>query len=117
MRAHERPPGRRGRLVVEAGRSGGPRWRAPQARRVAMLPISRVTRWGFGIALGLCLGGGAARADRVDDAHRKLGELEQRAAALNADFREANAPDPNAADRRVIEAEMLFSLKNYSEAA
>ncbi|HEY0708492.1 MAG TPA: tetratricopeptide repeat protein [Polyangia bacterium] len=58
-----------------------------------------------------------ARADRVTDAHRALAELEQRAAALSTNFRESYAPDPNAADRRVVEAQKLFALKNYSAAA
>ncbi|HEY0713088.1 MAG TPA: tetratricopeptide repeat protein [Polyangia bacterium] len=58
-----------------------------------------------------------ARADRVTDAHRALADLEQRAAALSTNFRETYAPDPNAADRRVVEAQKLFALKNYSAAA
>jgi tetratricopeptide (TPR) repeat protein len=58
-----------------------------------------------------------ALADRVSDAHRKLGELEQRAQLLSSSFRESYAPDPNAADRRVLEAETLYTLKNYNAAA
>jgi tetratricopeptide (TPR) repeat protein len=46
-----------------------------------------------------------ARADRVGDAHRKLGELEQRAQMLSSSFRESNAP------------EKLYTLKNYNAAA
>jgi tetratricopeptide (TPR) repeat protein len=58
-----------------------------------------------------------ARADRVTDAHRTLGEIEQQVAGLTTNFRESNAIDPNAADRRVVEAEKLYALKNYNAAA
>jgi tetratricopeptide (TPR) repeat protein len=61
--------------------------------------------------------GTGARADRVTDAHRTLGEIEQQVAGLTSGFRESNAPDPNAADRRVVEAEKLYALKNYAAAA
>jgi tetratricopeptide (TPR) repeat protein len=69
-------------------------------------------------ALGLLLGlGETARADRVQDAHRRLGDIEQRTHMLNSSFRENYAPDPNIADRRVVEAEKLYVLKNYNAAA
>jgi hypothetical protein len=55
---------------------------------------------GGAAALALLLGwAGNARADRVQDAHRRLGDLEQRAHLLNSSFRESYAPDPNLADR------------------
>ncbi len=69
------------------------------------------------MAITMMWAAGPARADRVTDAHRQLGEIEQRVGALSADFRESYAPDPNAADRRVVEAEKLFALRNYSAAA
>jgi TolA-binding protein len=73
---------------------------------------------GGAAALALLLGwAGNARADRVQDAHRRLGDLEQRAHLLNSSFRESYAPDPNIADRRVVEAEKLYVLKNYNAAA
>lgn len=59
----------------------------------------------------------SARADRVTDAHRVLGDIEQRVMVLTSGFREANEPDPNTADRRVVEAEKLYALKNYGAAA
>jgi TolA-binding protein len=67
--------------------------------------------------LALALPVGAARADQYDDATRKLQDLEERVRVMSADFRDAPLPDPNAADRRVIDAELLFTLKNYEEAA
>ena len=84
--------------------------------------MSRVTTkpWRLAAAtvgLGFSLAGGVARADKVSDANKKLTDLEQRANSLGTDFREQTAPDPNAADRRVIEAETLYSLKNYNGAA
>ena len=69
------------------------------------------------VAAALLFAAGPARADRVTDAHRQLGEIEQRVGGLAADFRESNEPDPNAADRRVVEAEKLYALKNYAAAA
>jgi TolA-binding protein len=75
---------------------------------------------GGAAALGLLLvatSARPARADRVQDAHRRLGDLEQRAHLLNSSFRESYAPDPNVADRRVVEAEKLYVLKNYNAAA
>ena len=74
--------------------------------------------WGGVAAVGLVFGlAGQARADKVDDAFKRLSELEQRSFTLGSDFRENLAQDPNASDRRVIEAETLYSLKNYSDAA
>jgi TolA-binding protein len=69
------------------------------------------------IGAALMVSAPSARADRVTDAHRQLGEIEQRAAGLTAGFRESNTPDPNAPDRRVVEAEKLYALKNYAGAA
>ena len=58
-----------------------------------------------------------ARADKFDDAHRRLVDLEERARVLASDFKEAPPPDPHAAERRLVDAELLFTLKNYVEAA
>src|SRR5438034_1337774 len=67
--------------------------------------------------LGAVLVPAGARADKFEDAHRRLTDLEERTRALAADFHEAPPRDVNAADRRVVDAELLFNLKNYSEAA
>jgi TolA-binding protein len=70
--------------------------------------------------LALCavlLAAGPGRAGEVEDASGKLRDLEERVRAIASDFREQAAPDPNLAVRRVVDAEMLFKLKNYNEAA
>jgi tetratricopeptide (TPR) repeat protein len=60
---------------------------------------------------------GAARADEVDDYTRKLIDLDQRVHMMALEFREEPPPPPDAADRRVLDAQVLFTLKNYEEAA
>src|ERR1019366_10694827 len=50
-------------------------------------------------------------------ANAKLGDLEERVRATSADFRDSSRPDPAVPMRRVLDAEMLFKLKNYNEAA
>lgn len=81
----------------------GPRWASRTAGVV-----------GLGLAL---LSAGGARGGELEDVHRKLTDLEERVRVLGADFRDLPQLDPNVADRRVIDAEVLFSLKNYNEAA
>jgi TolA-binding protein len=61
--------------------------------------------------------GHAARADEVEDATRKLIDLDQRVHVLAAEFKEAPAPAADLADRRVLDAQVLFGLKNFQEAA
>jgi tetratricopeptide (TPR) repeat protein len=58
-----------------------------------------------------------ARADKFDDAHRRLVDLEERARVLATEFKDTPPPDPHAAERRLVDAELLFTLKNYVEAA
>ncbi|HEY4188110.1 MAG TPA: tetratricopeptide repeat protein [Polyangia bacterium] len=65
----------------------------------------------------LTLVGGRARADEVDDYNRKLIDLDQRVRGMLADFKDAAPPLPDVADRRVLDAQVLFNLKNYEEAA
>jgi tetratricopeptide (TPR) repeat protein len=61
--------------------------------------------------------GGAARADEVDDYTKRLIDLDQRVHLMALEFREAPPPPPDVADRRVLDAQVLFTLKNYEEAA
>jgi TolA-binding protein len=71
-----------------------------------------------GLTLGMmALVGATARADDVDDYTRKLIELDQSVRAMAAEFKDAAPPSPDIADRRVLDAQVLFSLKNYEEAA
>src|SRR4029079_7847440 len=67
--------------------------------------------------LGAAVAPRSARADKFDDAHRRLVDLEERTRVLASDFKENPPRDPNAAERRVVDAELLFPLKTYSEAA
>lgn len=73
-----------------------------------------------GLALTLVLAGAfparALVAGEFEDANAKLTELEERVRTISAEFREA-AADPSMVLRRVVDAEMLFKLKNYNEAA
>ncbi len=57
------------------------------------------------------------RAGEFDDADRKLSDLEGKVAALGSEFRETAVADPALVLRRVVDAETLFKLKNYNEAA
>jgi TolA-binding protein len=59
----------------------------------------------------------SAHADEVDDYTRKMIDLDQRVRAMAQEFKEAPPPSPDLADRRVLDAQVLFSLKNYEEAA
>ncbi len=59
----------------------------------------------------------AAHADEVDDSTRKLIDLDQKVRVMAQEFKEAPTPSADIADRRVLDAQVLFSLKNYEEAA
>jgi hypothetical protein len=71
-----------------------------------------------GLALGLMALAGTgvgvpspAHADEVDDYTPKLVELDQRVQAMSAEFKEVAPPSPDIADRRVLDAQVLFSLR------
>ena len=71
---------------------------------------------------GLLLGtvgllGVSARADEVDDYTRKLIDIDQRVHLMSLEFKETPPASPELADRRVLDAQVLFTLKNYEEAA
>ncbi len=79
-------------------------------------------RWGRRVAFGLALiaaglPGAALVAGDVDTASAKLADLEDRVHRIAADFKEGEVSDPSIVLRRVVDAQMLFSLKNYNEAA
>src|SRR4051794_16718975 len=67
--------------------------------------------------LGAAIAPRPARADKFDDAHRRLIDLEERTRVLASDFKEAPPKDPNAAERRGGDAQPLFTPKNYNQAA
>ena len=58
-----------------------------------------------------------ARADDIDTWTAKLIDMEQRAGSMIYELKDAPPPSPDVADRRVIDAQVLFNLKNYEEAA
>src|SRR6185437_11707297 len=79
-------------------------------------------KWGLAAALALgvalvTLPGRAARAgDEIDDTVKKLVDLDQRVHLMSLEFKEAPPPAPDAADRRVLDAQVQLSVKNYDEA-
>jgi tetratricopeptide (TPR) repeat protein len=79
-----------------------------------LLPAGR--RLAFTLLL-VSLPGPSAFAGELEDASAKLASLEERVRGIATDFREKAAPDPAFVLRRVVDAEMLFKLKNYNEAA
>ena len=81
------------------------------------MTTSRLAAWRSGVPSWAAWRFRPARADEVDDYTRKLIDLDQRVRAMRAEFKEAAPPTPDIADRRVLDAQVLFSLKNYEEAA
>src|SRR6185295_13443399 len=76
---------------------------------------SKLTRAGLTLALvGLVR---SAHADEIDDYTRKLIDLDQRVHVMSLEFKDAPPPPPDIADRRVVDAQVLFGLKNFQEAA
>ncbi|HVV51850.1 MAG TPA: tetratricopeptide repeat protein [Polyangia bacterium] len=65
----------------------------------------------------LAASGHGARADEIDDTVKKLSELDQRVHLMSLEFKETPPPPPDAADRRVLDAQVQLSVKNYDEAA
>jgi tetratricopeptide (TPR) repeat protein len=61
--------------------------------------------------------GRLARADEIDDTTRKLIDIDQRVHVMAEEFREAPPPPADLADHRVLDAQVLFGLKNFQEAA
>jgi tetratricopeptide (TPR) repeat protein len=75
-----------------------------------------------GLGLGLGVAGlmalpGAARADDLDQWASKLIDMDMRAGSMIYELKDQPQASPDVADRRVIDAQVLFSLKNYEEAA
>jgi tetratricopeptide (TPR) repeat protein len=73
-----------------------------------------------GLALGAVgfLGlAGSARADELDEFAARLIDMEQRATVMNTEIKGPGGATSDQADRRVIDAQVLFNLKNYEESA
>jgi tetratricopeptide (TPR) repeat protein len=72
------------------------------------------------LALSLLLGsllGSAAYADEVDALGGKVMELDTKVRELDAQLKPPPEPGPEAADRRLIDAQVLYELKNYEAAS
>ncbi|HEV3030103.1 MAG TPA: tetratricopeptide repeat protein [Polyangia bacterium] len=70
------------------------------------------------LVMGLvALSSGTARADDIDQWAGKLIDMDNRAGSMVYEIKDAQPASPDVADRRVIDAQVLFSLKNYEEAA
>ncbi|HEX3902576.1 MAG TPA: tetratricopeptide repeat protein [Polyangia bacterium] len=83
-------------------------------------------KWGLAAAFALGVLGNLgsfgfsarlAHADEIDDTVKKLIDLDQRVHLMSLEFKEAPPPAPDAADRRVLDAQVQLSVKNYDEAA
>jgi TolA-binding protein len=78
----------------------------------------------FGVHVGVGVGllavpalASPARADKVEDAARRLADLERRVGTLSAEFKEAPSADSANPDQRYVEAQKYYELKNYDVAA
>jgi TolA-binding protein len=70
------------------------------------------------LGAGTLLHAALVRADDVDDYTRKLLDLDQRARVLSSELSATEAPPPpDIADRRVLDAQALYGLKQYESAA
>jgi tetratricopeptide (TPR) repeat protein len=66
---------------------------------------------------GVTLFAASARADEVDDTLKKLIDLDQRAHVMGLELRDAPPPPPDQADRRVLDAQVAYALKDYDTAS
>jgi TolA-binding protein len=83
-------------------------------------PLAPSGRWGSGCALlagVLGLWTGPAQGGEMDEANARLVDLDARVRGLSAEFRDEAVTDPSQGERRVLDAELLFNLRNYREAA
>lgn len=62
-------------------------------------------------------GGRLAHADDIDQAQSTLIDLDQRIRRLGSEFHETSPPQSHLAERRLVDAQTQFELKNYGEAA
>jgi tetratricopeptide (TPR) repeat protein len=65
----------------------------------------------------LVLVAGVARADGVDSLGGKVLELDTRVSEMDRQLKPPSAPGPEIAERRLIDAQVLYELKNYEAAS
>lgn len=63
------------------------------------------------------VGVGVARADEVDQLGAKVVELDGRVSELTSQLKPPPEPGPELAERRLIDAQVLYELKNYESAS
>jgi len=73
--------------------------------------------WSVCALTAVLLSAARIQAGEFEDANAKLGDMEERVRSISSEFRGDAPIDPAVAMRRVVDAEMLYKLKNYSEAA
>lgn len=75
------------------------------------------TLLGLVCSTGLALTPAAVRADEVDTLGGKVTELDARVYELNQQLKPPPEPGPELAERRLIDAQVLYELKNYEAAS
>lgn len=65
----------------------------------------------------VALSTGSARADEIDTLGGKVIELDSRIVDIDAKLKPPMPPGPEVADRRLIDAQVLYELKNYEAAS
>jgi tetratricopeptide (TPR) repeat protein len=68
-------------------------------------------------AICAAMASGVARADEIDNLGGKVIELDARINDLDAKLKPPPPPGPEIADRRLIDAQVLYELKNYEAAS
>ena len=97
-----------------AGTSGRPATLpTPRASRARLSPAVLAVL----LTLAVVASAAQAHAGEVEEANGRLVDLEARVRVLSTGFSDTPVVDPALADRRVLDAELLFNLKNYREAA
>jgi len=69
------------------------------------------------ILVGVLAVGGVASADEVDALGGKVLELDQRVGEMDRQLKPPAEPGPEIAERRLIDAQVLYELKNYEAAS
>lgn len=85
---------------------------------VGLLVLNAVPLWGLlSLTSAPLLGVRQARADELEKANSSLIDLETRVRTLSNNFHETSPPESHLAERRLVDAQTQFELRNYSEAA
>ncbi|MCU1276679.1 MAG: hypothetical protein JWM53_225, partial [bacterium] len=77
----------------------------------------RTTTLAAALAASFAFGASTARADDIDNLGGKVIELDAKIADLDGKLKPPLPPGPEIADRRLIDAQVLYELKNYEAAS